>query len=194
MASDIDQDGGSARGRNRWRLLIWGGAAALLALPAIAMRFTSEVDWGAEDFIVMGALLALACGAYELVTRISGSTAYRAGAAIAIVTGFLTVWVNLAVGMIGDEGNPANLLFGAVILVALAGAILARFRPRGMARAMQAAAAAQGAMAVYALVAGDHVAAVPIALFAVPWLLGAYLFVKAAGEGAAQAGAGSTNR
>jgi hypothetical protein len=173
----------AARG-NRWRLAIWGGAAALLALPAIAMRFTSEVVWGPEDFIVMGMLLAMACCGYELATRLSGNKAYRAGAAIAILTSFLTVWVNLAVGMVGNEGNPANLLFGGVILVAVVGAILARFRPRGVARAMQAAAVAQGAMAVYALFAGDHVAALPIALFVVPWLLGAHLFLTAAEQGA----------
>jgi hypothetical protein len=182
MAHNIEH--GAVRRRNRWSLAIWGGAAALLAVPAVAMRFTDEVDWGPEDFIVMGALLALACGGYEVATRMSRNTAYRAGAAVAILTCFLTVWVNLAVGMIGDEGNPANLLFGAVILVALVGAILARFRPRGVARAMQAAAAAQGAMAVYALFAGDTMAALPIAFFMLPWLLGAYLFLLAAEQGA----------
>lgn len=178
MTYDIDH--GALQRRNRWSLAIWVGAAALLAVPAIAMRFTSEVDWGAEDFIVMGMLLAMACGGYEVATRLSGNTAYRAGAAIAILTVFLTVWVNLAVGMIGDEGNPANLLFGVVILVALVGAILARFRARGVARALQAAAVAQGAMAVYALAAGDVVAALLVAFFMVPWLLGASLFLKAA--------------
>jgi hypothetical protein len=181
MPHDFEQVAG--RRRNPWRLAIWGGAAALLALPAIAMRFTAEVDWGPEDFIVMGALLALACGGYEVATRLSGNAAYRAGAAVAILTVFLTVWVNLAVGMIGDEGNPANLLSGVVILVGLVGAILARFRARGVARALQAAAAAQGAMAVYALAAGDVVAALLVAFFMVPWLLGASLFLKAAEQG-----------
>jgi hypothetical protein len=178
MTHEIGHDAG--RRGNRWSLAIWGGAAALLAVPAIAMRFTAEVDWGPEDFIVMGALLALACGGYEVATRLSGNTAYRAGAAIAILTCFLTVWVNLAVGMIGDEGNPANLLFGGVILIGMVGAVLARFRARGVARAMQAAATAQGAMAGYALFAGEPVAALPIAFFMVPWLLAAHLFLKAA--------------
>ena len=175
MASDVQGSGH----RNRWSLAIWGGAAVLLAIPAIAMQFTSEVDWGPEDFIVMGALLALACAGYEVATRISSHWAYRAGAAVAIVTCFLTVWVNLAVGMVGNEGNPANLLFGGVILIAVIGAIVSGFRPRGIARSMQAAAVAQGAMAVYALVAGDLVAVLPIAFFMVPWLLGAQLFLRA---------------
>lgn len=178
MAGEMAQGGGGRR--NRWRLAIWGGAAVLLAIPAVAMQFTSEVDWGPEDFIVMGALLAMACVGYEVATRLSSNWAYRAGAAVAIVTCFMTVWVNLAVGMVGDEDNPANLLFGGVILIAMIGAILSGFRPRGVARSMQAAAVAQGLMAVYALVAGDLVAVLPIAFFMVPWLAGAHLFLRAA--------------
>ena len=45
-----------------WRILRiagWGFAAILLLLPAIAMQFTSEVDWDARDFIVMGALIGM---------------------------------------------------------------------------------------------------------------------------------------
>lgn len=149
----------------------------------MAGRLTAEVDWGLEDFIVMGALLAMACGGYEAAARMPGNAAYRLGAAVAIATAFLTVWVNLAVGMVGDEGNPLNLLFGGVVLVGGAGAALAGFRPRGVARAMQAAAAAQGAMAVVALAVGDHPAMLPVALFIVPWLLAGYLFGKAAAPG-----------
>ena len=179
MERDIES--GSGRRRNRWSLAIWGTAGLLLLLPAIAMQFgNTGVDWGPEDFIVMGAMFALACGAYEVVARISGNTAYRAGAGIAIVTAFLTVWVNLAVGMLGDEGNPANLWFGGVLLVGLAGVILAGFRAPGMARAMEAAALAQALMVVYALVSGYAEVAVFIACFVIPWLLSAQLFRKAA--------------
>ena len=87
MAQGIG-DNGAARG-NRWSLAIWGGAALLLALPAVAMRFTTEVDWGPEDFITMGILLAAACGGYEVATRISGNTAYRAAVAVAGLSGAL---------------------------------------------------------------------------------------------------------
>ena len=66
--------------------LVWGGAAALLALPLVAMRFTREVAWTASDFAVMGAMLFAACGAWELATRASGSLAYRAGAGIATIS------------------------------------------------------------------------------------------------------------
>ena len=174
--------------KNRWSLLIWGTAAFLLLLPAIAMRFgNTGVDWGPEDFIVMGVMFVLACGSYEVVARISGNTAYRAGAGLAIVTAFLTVWVNLAVGMLGDEGNPDNLWFGGVLLIALAGVILAGFRAPGMARAMEAAALGQALMVVYALVAGYGEVAVLVACFVIPWLLAAQLFRKAARDRAVAA-------
>jgi hypothetical protein len=179
MAADTKNAGSPSR--NRWSLAIWGTAAFLLLLPAIAMRFPdSGVNWGAGDFIVMGAMFFIACGSYELATRISGNTAYRAGVGVAIVTAFLTVWVNLAVGMLGSENNPANLLFGGVLLVALLGAVIAKLRPAGMAHAMQATALAQAGMAVFALVGGYADVSPHIGFFIIPWLLSAQLFRKAA--------------
>ena len=180
MARNMEQ--GSERRANRWSMLIWGGAACLLLLPLVAMQFTSEVDWDGRDFLIMGVLLAIVCGGYEFATRMSDSTAYRAGAAVAIATGFLTIWVNLAVGMLGSERNQDNLLFGLVLLVAMVGALSARFKPQGMARAMYAAAAAQAAMAVYALVGGYSEVVVHVGCFVLPWLLSAGLFKKAALE------------
>ena len=184
MARNMEH--GGARRRNRWSLAIWGTAACLLLLPAIAMRFPgSGVDWDARDFIVMGAMFAIACGSYELATRLSDSVAYRAGAGIAIVTAFLTVWVNLAVGMLGSEQNPANLLFGGVLAIGIVGALVARFRPRGMVLAMHATATAQGAMALYALLGGYAEVTLHIGMLVIPWLLSAQLFRKAAREQAA---------
>ena len=64
------------RMRNRLRPWIWGGAAGLLALPAIAMRWfpASGVDWRAGDFVVMGALLAIAAGLWQVVARFATET------------------------------------------------------------------------------------------------------------------------
>ncbi len=180
MATHMQDDG--ARRGSRWRLMTWGGAACLLLLPLVAMQFFpgSGVDWTLSDFVVMGALLSIACGACELVWR-STNTAYRAAAGIAILTGFLTVWVNLAVGMIGSENNPYNLLFAGVLAIAVFGAAFARLQAKGMALAMAAAALAQAAVAGVALVAGWVVGgALFSAAFAAPWLLSAALFGVAA--------------
>lgn len=166
------------------RLLVWGGAGLLLLLPWVAMRFTREVAWDGTDFAVFGAMLAVAGGACELVLRAAIGLLPRLAFGIAIATGFLTVWANLAVGMIGDEGNPANLLFAGVLGVGAVGALLARLRSHGMARAMLATAAAQVVATLLAVAwSGLDIGVVPALCFALPWLVSAALFRKAAREG-----------
>ena len=92
-------------------------------------------------------------------------------ARMALLTGLGLVWVNLAVGIVGSEGNPANLLFMPIPLLALIGAAIARLRPRGMAWAMAVTGALQLLLAGVA----------PFSLiFALPWFASAWLFRKAA--------------
>ena len=141
---------GESRG-GRWRIAVWGFAIFLLLLPAIAMRFTPEVDWTASDFIVFGAMLALALGAYEFVARLPGNAAYRIGFGLAIVTSFFLVWANLAVGIVGSENNAANLMYVGVLAVVAAGAFASRFTADGMMRTTIAAAVLQALIAGIAL-------------------------------------------
>lgn len=142
-----------ARG-GRWRFAVWGVAIFLLLLPAIAMNFTSEVDWDETDFIVFGAMLALALGAYEFVARLPGNAPYRIGFGIAIATSFFLVWVNLAVGIIGSENNAANLMYLGVLAVVAAGAYASRCTADGMKRTTISAAFLHAVIAGIAL-AGD---------------------------------------
>lgn len=179
MAATAHGDG--ARRPNRWRKMVWGTAACLLLLPLIAMRFTADVTWDGFDFAVMGGMLFAACGLYELGARQSGSTAYRAAFGIAILAGFLLVWINLAVGIIGDENDPANGMFVGVLAVAGLGSLLARFRSGGMAYAMTATAIAQGVVFAVALVAGFGFIGPITLFFCASWLGSAHLFRKAAG-------------
>ncbi len=181
MAGSTDSGGG--RRGSRWRIAVWGTAAFLLLLPLVAMQFTREVAWTPLDFIVAGFMLLAACGSFEFGARMSSNSAYRAGLGIAVVAGFLLVWINLAVGIIGTEENPANLMFGGVLMVAAIGALIARFRPRGMARALVATAIAQALVAAIAVVAESGLEAVALsAFFAALWLTSAGLFRKAARE------------
>src|SRR5689334_11798061 len=87
----------------RWTLLVWGGAVALLSIPFIAMHFTSEVEWSAEDFLVMGLMLGVVCTVVELAVRLTDNLACRLAAAAAIGAAFLIGWSNLAVGIVGSE-------------------------------------------------------------------------------------------
>jgi hypothetical protein len=167
-------------GWSPWRIVGWGLAAALLALPAVAMQFTTEVDWDAPDFVIMGIVIVSVGLGMEYLIRRSTNPFYRAGAIVALLVTFLTIWVNLAVGMIGDD-NPYNLLFAGVLGIALVGSIAARFAPRGMALVMLVTAVAQAAVGAGGLWS-DPRGAIFSMVFAMPWLLAAALFALAARE------------
>src|SRR5688572_8042949 len=68
-------------------------------------------------------------------TTMLARNVYRFAVGVALAAALFLVWMNLAVGLIGTEDNPANLLYGGVLAVGIIGAIIARFRPHGMARA-----------------------------------------------------------
>ena len=140
------------RSIRRQMLYVALGTASILMIPLVAMQFTNEVNWKMGDFIVMGFLLFGTGLTYVLISRISDSTAYRIAVGIAVVAGLMLIWVNLAVGVIGSEDNPANLLYAMVIVIGITGAGIARFRPRGMARALFATALAQALVPVIALI------------------------------------------
>ena len=118
-----------------------------------------------------------------------GNTAYRAAVGVAVAAAFILIWMNLAVGIIGSEDNPANLMYVGVLAVGIVAAVIARFRPRGMAHALVAMAVAQALVAVIALAAGlgsegenwPQVIVVLNGFFAALWLISAWLFRRAAG-------------
>lgn len=165
-------------------------AAFLLLLPFLAMQITHEVVWDLADFTVAWTLLFGAGITYALVARRMSDIAYRSAVGVAVATVLLLVWMNLAVGLIGNEDNPANLMYGGVLAVGIIGTVLARFQPDGMARALFATALAQGAVAVIALIAGmQHAGGSSVleilglnGFFAALFLGSAWLFRKAARE------------
>ena len=172
------------RGGSRLTLLLWGGSALLLLVPFAAMRFTSEVNWTASDFVVMGTLLAVVCGIVELAVRRGGSIAYKLGVMAAVGGAFLIVWANLAVG---HEHAPYDYPFYLALLVGVLGSAFARLRPKDMMAAMLATAAAlivalRLAMIHEADAEGGNllVTAVGSLAIALPFLVSAWLFRKAA--------------
>jgi hypothetical protein len=154
------------------------------------MQFTDEVVWDETDFALAGALIVAVGVTYELAVRMTRNKAYRAAVGVALAAAFFLIWLNLAVGIIGTEDHPANLMYGGVLVVGIVGAIIARFQPDGMARVFSATAVTQGLVAVIALNAGlgstDPTWPLDISgltgLFAALWLVSAGLFRKAAPE------------
>jgi hypothetical protein len=180
----------SGQRRHLGRMAPWIVAVLLLLMLMVAMQFTDDMNWDETDFLVLGAMLLAACGAYELAVRMTGNTAYRAAVGVAVVAAFILVWMNLAVGIIGSEDNPANLMYGGVLAVTILGGLIVRFRPHGMARVLAATALAQTFVGVIALMAGlgstganwPRVIVVLTSFFSALWLISAWLFRKAARE------------
>ena len=180
MAGNMMTDGGL--GHQGWRMAVWGGAAALLLAPAVATQVSDEMKWDSADFILVGLMLAAACGIWEMAMSKTRSWAYAAAAIVAAGTAFLLFLVNGAVGILGNEDNPVNLLYFGVLTLALGGAIIVRFRLEGMARAMAVTAGAQFATGVLGVMLVPDVRGflVGTAMFVPLWLLSAWLFAKAA--------------
>jgi hypothetical protein len=125
-----------------------------------------------------------------LARRKPGNTAYKSAVGLALAAAFFLFWVNSAVGIIGDESNDANLMYLGVLAVGGIGAIVARFQPHGMARALFATALAQALVAVIALIAGlgstgpiwPWDVLILTGFFGASWLGSALLFRTAARE------------
>lgn len=146
-------NGGGWRG-SRWRIAAWSVATLMLLLPLVAMQFSDEVNWSVADFAFAGALLMGTGITYELAVRMTGNTAYRAAVGVALAAAIILVWLSLGVGIIGRDGDPANLMYLGVLAVGIVAAVMARLRPAGMARALLATALAQAMVAAIALIAG----------------------------------------
>lgn len=128
--------------------------AIILSLPLGATLFTDGAAWGPGDFVIAAVLLGGTGLALELLVRKARSNVYRAAVGLALGAGLLLVWINLAVGVIGEPGEPANALYLGVLGVGIAATAVARLRPDAMARALVATAIAQAVVAAVALLAG----------------------------------------
>ena len=168
-----------------WRLIGWGAVGLILLLPLVL-----GAPWTLFDYVVAVVLLGGAGLVLELVVRASGSLAYRAGTLLAVAAAFGLIWVNGAVGFLGNEDNPANLMFFGVIAVAVAGSALSGFKAAGTASAMFAAAAAQASVGVIALALkmgstgndGLYEVVLGTSLFGALWLISGGLFRRAADQ------------
>jgi hypothetical protein len=146
------------------------------------------MNWDLLDILTFSAMVASAVIIVLTARRRSRIRAYRFAAAIAALGGFMLVWINGAVGIIGNEENEANLLFFGVLIVAATGALIARFRARGLARALYATATAQVLVAAIAIVfrlgasgpAWPRGILVITAMFSTVWLVSGWLFSIAA--------------
>lgn len=133
-------------------------------------------------------MIAGVAAIYALARRSSDDAAYRAAFGVALAAAFLLIWINAAVGIIGNEDNDANAMYFSVLAIVVVGGIAARLQPEGMVVTLIATAIAQAAVTAVAIVNG-YGASAPMwpndvlilnGFFVTLWLLSAWLFLKAA--------------
>jgi hypothetical protein len=165
------------QGVSPWRLLGWGGAIAIILTPLVAMQFTKEVNWDETDFIVATIIFGIVGGLIELAVRLSSNWFFRIGALFAVLAGFMLVWANLAIGLIGNEDNAVNLWFGAVLFIAIVGSIASRFRSSILPFAMFLAGALQVAIGIFAGILGSDMRGGKFTIvLSVAWFMASFFF------------------
>lgn len=123
------------------------GTGLILLLPLYLTLTGSGVDgegfhWTIGDFVFAFVLIFGVASLFELARlKAGGNTAYKFAVGLALAGVFLLVWINGAVGIIGD--SDINLLYGAVVVTLFLGSIIARLRPKGMSLTLYAAAFVQ---------------------------------------------------
>lgn len=181
MTDDVKK----AEGKLLRKILVVAGVTAVLLLLAFVLRqVIGSPDWTAMDFAVVAIMFFGTGLAYVLITHNRKEALFRLAVALGAATGLLLFWTNLAVGLIGSEDEPANLMYFGVLAVAFVGSVVSRFQPRGLAVAMWVTAGAQVLTIVIALLAGwQHLAESSLTeiigingFFAILWAISGLLF------------------
>ena len=179
--------------RNAYRSV---GGVALATAFILLIPLLAAPAWTLFDFVFAGALIFGTGLTYVLAARKAGNIAYRSAVGVALAAAFILVWLTGAVGIIGTEDNNANLMYIGVLAVGIIGAIVARFRTHGMARALFATALAQALVAVIVLIFGlgppwsPPVEILGLNGFFVALFVGSALLFRYAGREQPPAGAG----
>ena len=160
------------------RRLGWGLVATLFLIPLAGRLATSEVGWTLSDFAVWAAMLSFAGLLGEGMLRTFRPGAVLTGGMLAVGAGFLLVWINLAVGFLGNEHNPLNQTYFAMLTAVLIIAAVSRFRLRVMAWLMVGCAVVQATIPVIGRQAWGF-EWVATGIFCAIWLVAAALFARA---------------
>src|SRR3989339_1236658 len=138
------------------RFIVWAIVVLFILLIPLAMQFTNEVQW--NEAIAYGVILLAVGGIYELWQWLKTcDRTYRIAFGVGLAGVLLLGWVSGAVGIIGSENQPVNLMYWAVPAVLLTGSLISSFKPRGMALTLFAVALVQFLVPVVALTISPEV-------------------------------------
>ncbi len=131
--------------------------AILMTLPLFGSLFLDGWAWSKFDYVFAGVMFLALASLFELGIYLSKHTMYRAGFGLALLTGFVIIWGNLAVGFIGSEENPINLLYFAILAVAFLASILVRFDAGKMSHIMYSTGLGIALVPVTAMITGTSI-------------------------------------
>ena len=138
------------------RRVVWGIVGVLIVMLPVAMQFTDEVQW--NEAVAYGIILLIVGGFFELWQWLkTRELTYRIAFGVGLAGLLLLGWVSGAVGIIGSENQPVNLMYWAVPAVLLVGSLISRFKPRGMAYTLFATAVVQVLIPIVALTISQQV-------------------------------------
>ncbi len=127
------------------------GAFLIIMIPLIAMQFTNEVVWTMSDFIIGWTILFSIGFAFQAIGRRAKNSSYKFATGIAAFTTLFVIWSNLAVGIIGNEDNPLNLMYFGVVLLMVFGSYIAQLKAKAMSRVLFASAVLHALVSIIGL-------------------------------------------
>jgi hypothetical protein len=80
--------------------IMWSAIAILLLAPAVAMRFTREVDWSMPDFLAAALLLVTAGLVYQFAVRRVPRGMWRLLGSGLLLMALLAIWAEGAIGIL----------------------------------------------------------------------------------------------
>lgn len=145
----------------RHLVLVCGLLLTALLLAGIGIAdasdlFGPELAWSTSDVLWCGGVLTALSIGLDLVATSRRTVRCRIGTALALLAALLVVFAGLAVGIVRDEGHPANRSVFLVAGLAVAAAVVAGRRPRAAHGLLIVAAIVQAsvpwiAMAIWSL-------------------------------------------
>lgn len=136
--------------QNKRRYIVWAIVMTLILTISVVASLTNEVQY--NETIAYIIMLLVIGGTYELWQWLkTHNTRYRFAFGVGLTGLFFLGWVSGAVGIIGSENNPANLMYWAVPTIGLTGSLLSRFKRSGMVSTLFAMAVVQILIPVFAL-------------------------------------------
>jgi len=118
----------------------------------------------------------------------SNQTAHKLAIGGSLVATLMLIWLSLGVGIIGGDGDPANLMYFVVVAIGIIGAVITRLKSFGMARVLLAMAFSQALITGIAIIAklglpysGPLELLLLNGFFVVAFVVAAWLFRRAGG-------------